>query len=52
MFILKWLDKIFSTTSYQDSIDSYIAGRQPKNAADIEHLIKQYHYNYIGRKWI
>jgi len=51
MFILNWLDKVFARTSYQDNVEAYICQKQPKNAADVEHAIKEYNYRFLQRNW-
>lgn len=51
MKIFKWLDKVFTRSSYQDSVEAYVCYRQPKNAADVEHAIKEYNYKNLERNW-
>ena len=38
------LAEIFPGSDYQSRMERYIANRHPQNAADIEHLQRQYQY--------
>ena len=42
--LLERLAEIFPGNSYQSRMENYIANRNPQNAADIEHLQRQYQY--------
>jgi len=42
--LLHRLAEIFPGNSYQSRMENYIANRNPQNAADIEHLQRQYQY--------
>ena len=43
--LLHRLAEIFPGNSYQSRMERYIANRQPQNAADVEHLQRQYQYD-------
>jgi hypothetical protein len=38
------LGEMFPGSDYQSRMENYIANRNPQNAADIEHLQRQYQY--------
>ena len=42
--LLERLAEMFPESDYQSRLERYIANRQPQNAADIEHLQRQYQY--------
>ena len=42
--LLELLAKMFPGSDYQSRMENYIANRNPQNAADIEHLQRQYQY--------
>jgi hypothetical protein len=42
--LLGRLAEIFPGSDYQSRMENYIANRQPQNAADVEHLQRQYQY--------
>ena len=42
--LLERLAEMFPGSDYQSRMERYIANRQPQNAADIEHLQRQYQY--------
>jgi hypothetical protein len=42
--LLERLAQIFPGSDYQSRMENYIANRQPQNAADVEHLQRQYQY--------
>jgi hypothetical protein len=42
--LLARLAKIFPKQDCQTRLEQFIASRAPKNAADVEHLEREYHY--------
>ena len=42
--LLERLAEIFPGSDYQSRMENYIANRRPQNAADVEHLQRQYQY--------
>jgi hypothetical protein len=42
--LIERLAEMFPGSDYQSRMERYIANRQPQNAADIEHLQRQYQY--------
>jgi len=42
--LLERLAEMFPGSDYQSRMENYIANRNPQNAADIEHLQRQYQY--------
>ena len=43
--LLQRLAEIFPGNDYQHRMENYIANRNPQNAADVEHLQRQYQYD-------
>jgi hypothetical protein len=43
--LMERLAEMFPGSDYQSRMERYIANRQPQNAADIEHLQRQYQYD-------
>lgn len=43
--LIERLAEMFPGSDYQSRMERYIANRQPQNAADIEHLQRQYQYD-------
>ena len=50
--ILERLAEMFPKAHYQSELDRYISNRHPQNAADIEHLTKEFEYKYSQGKFI
>lgn len=42
MQLLKWIKSLFNTSSYQDSVEYYVASKQPKSTAEVEYWIRRY----------
>jgi len=42
--VMERLAEMFPGSDYQSRMERYIANRNPQNAADIEHLQRQYQY--------
>lgn len=42
MQILKWIKSLFGATSYQDTLDSFIASKNPSTTAEVEYWIQYY----------
>ena len=42
--LLERLAEMFPGSDYQSRMENYIANRNPQNAADLEHLQRQYQY--------
>ena len=49
--MLAFFEKIVKSTSIQNELDQYITARNPKSAADVERLIKEYTYGMI-KVWL
>ena len=43
--LIERLREIFTRYRPQSDIERYVESQQPKNAADVEHCIRQYIYN-------
>jgi len=43
--LLERLAEMFPESDYQSRMERYIASKNPQNAADLEHLQRQYHYD-------
>jgi hypothetical protein len=46
-----WLKGLLAEQSYQDSLNSYIASKNPSTAAEVEHWIRQYDQNNRNGGW-
>jgi hypothetical protein len=42
MKLLQWIKSLFAERSYQDSVEHYVASKQPKSTAEVEYWIRQY----------
>lgn len=47
--ILERLAEMFPQQHYQSELDRYISERYPQNAADVEHLTKEFEYKTLQR---
>lgn len=45
MNLLQWIKNLFTTPSYQDDIEYYVASKQPKSTAEVEYWIQYYTYH-------
>lgn len=45
--MLERLAEMFPKAHYQSQLDRYIASRHPQNAADVEHLTKEFEYKHL-----
>jgi hypothetical protein len=43
--LLERLAEMFPESDYQSRMERYIASKNPQNAADLEHLQRQYQYD-------
>lgn len=43
MKLLQWIKSLFSTPSYQDSVEYYVASKNPKSTAEVEYWVR--HHN-------
>lgn len=46
--IIGWITSLFPERTYQDSVDSYVASKNPTTTAEVEHWIRQYDLNQKG----
>ncbi len=46
--ILQWAKSLFTERSYQDSVESYVASKQPKSTAEVEYWIREYDQHQKG----
>lgn len=37
-----WIKSLIRERSYQDSVESYVASKNPSTTAEVEHWIRQY----------
>lgn len=42
MKLLQWIKNLFKERSYQDSLDYFIASKQPKSTAEVEYWTRYY----------
>lgn len=42
MKLIKWITSLFTTPTYQDSVEQYINSKYPKSAAEVEFWAKRY----------
>lgn len=47
--LLGWITNLFKDRSYQDSLEYYVASKQPKSTAEVEYWIR--HYDYHHKDW-
>ena len=43
--LIKQIKSLFTTRSYQDSVEYYVASKQPKSTAEVEYWIQHYTYH-------
>lgn len=48
--ILQWAKSLFQERTYQDSVESYVASKQPKSTAEVEYWIRE--YDTHRKEWI
>ena len=48
--ILKWAKSLFQTRTYQDSVEYYVASKQPKSTAEVEYWVRE--YDQHKKAWI
>jgi hypothetical protein len=49
--LIEKIKSLFSTPTYQDSVEYYVISKQPKSSAEVEYWIQ--HYNQQQQKgWI
>ena len=44
MRFLQWIKNLFTAPVYQDSLESFVASKYPKNGAEVEYWVKVYQY--------
>ncbi len=44
MRFFKWIKNLFSAPVYQDSLESFVASKYPKNSAEVEYWIRIYQH--------
>ena len=42
---IKWIKSLFAAKTYQDSIEYYVASKQPKSTAEVEYWVQYYTYH-------
>ena len=40
--IIKWIKSLFNDRSYQDSVEYYVASKNPTNTAEVEYWVRKY----------
>lgn len=48
--LLERLAEMFPKQHYQSELDRFISNRRPQNAADVEHLTKEFEHRYLQGK--
>jgi hypothetical protein len=48
--IIGWAKSLFQERTYQDSVEYYVASKQPKTTAEVEYWIRQ--YDQHRKEWI
>jgi hypothetical protein len=48
MKLLQWITSLFTSWSYQDQLDRFVASKCPTSTADVEHWLKAYNQNQRG----
>ncbi len=46
--ILQWAKSLLQERTYQDSVESYVASKQPKSTAEVEYWIREYDQHQKG----
>lgn len=47
--ILGWVKSLLQTRTYQDSVEYYVASKQPKSTAEVEYWVR--HYDQHRKEW-
>lgn len=42
MKLIKWIKNLFTMPSYQDSVEYFVASKQPKSTAEVEYWVRYY----------
>lgn len=50
MKLLQWIKSLFTTPTYQDSVEYYVVSKQPKSTAEVEYWINFYNQEQ-QKKW-
>lgn len=50
MQLLKLIKNLFTAKSYQDSVEYYVASKQPKSTAEVEYWIRE--YDQHRKEWV
>ena len=50
MQFLQWIKNLFTAPVYQDSLESFVASKYPKNGAEVEYWI-QYYEQHKDQIW-
>ena len=50
--MLKWIMSLFTSPSYQDDVEYYVASKQPKSTAEVEYWIRHFEQQYLHKGWI
>lgn len=50
MKIIQWITSLFNGPSYQDSLEYFVASKQPKNTAEVEYWIRV--YDQHRKEWV
>jgi hypothetical protein len=48
MKIIKWIKSLFATPSYQESVDKFIASKQPKTIAEVDYWVNYFMQHRFG----
>lgn len=48
MQLLKWIKSLFVEVSYRDSIEHFVASKNPTNTAEVEYWIRVYDQQQRG----
>ena len=49
MQLLQWIKSLFEDRSYQDSVEYFVASKNPKSTAEVEYWIR--HYDQHRKEW-
>lgn len=50
MKVLQWIKSLFKVPSYRDSLEHFVASKQPKNTAEVEYWIRV--YDQHRKEWV
>ena len=50
MKILQWIKSLFGSVSYKDTLERFVASKNPQTVAEVEYWVR--HYDHHSREWV